>query len=167
MLDPFRSMDPFRMMREMMGADPFSGTAPVVAGAFAPDIEVKETKSAYVIRVDLPGVKAGDLDVSVTGSRLAISARREEEERAEDDRYYAYERSYGSFSRAFVMPDGADMENIKADLKEGVLSIEVPKKAEMHPRRVEIGQKATETEREATPAAAEAGRPVGEPKKAA
>src|SRR5262249_8334978 len=113
---------------------------------------------------DLPGVREQDLEVSVTGYRLTVSGKREEEERREDDRYFAYERSYGSFSRSFVMPEGADVESVKAELKDGVLHIIVPKKAEVQPRPIGVGQKGT---REVS----EAGKPEkperGEPKKAA
>ena len=107
--------------------------------AFAPDIEIKECKDSYCLKADLPGVQASDLEVNVIGNRLTVSGTREEEQRREDDRYFAYERSYGSFSRSFVLPEGADVDNLKADLKDGVLQIVVPKKAEVQARRVEIG----------------------------
>lgn len=105
---------------------------------FAPDIELKETKDAYVVKADLPGVHDEDIEVSITGNRLTVSGKREEEERQEDDRYFAYERSYGAFSRSFVMPESADLERVKANLKEGVLHVTVPKKAEMQARKIEI-----------------------------
>jgi HSP20 family protein len=73
------------------------------------------------------------------GNRLTVSGKREEEERNEDERYFSYERSFGTFSRSFVLPEGADPERIKADLRAGVLTITIPKKAEMQARRVEIG----------------------------
>jgi HSP20 family protein len=146
--DPFRMMeglgrsfDPWRMMRELMATDPFAGMVAPAGGAFAPDIEIKETKDAYVLCADLPGVKMDDLEVSVTGNRLTIDGSRSEEERREDDRYFAYERSYGSFSRSFVLPEGADLDKLRADLEGGVLRMTVPKKAEVQPRRIAVGGK--------------------------
>lgn len=149
-MESLRAWDPFRMMRDILGTDPFAGlVAPMAGGIFAPDIEVKETKDAYVFKADLPGVREQDLEVSVTGNRLTVGGKREEEERREDDRYFAYERSYGSFSRSFALPEGADVESVKADLKDGVLNIIVPKKAEVQPRRIEVGQKGAGKEIEA------------------
>jgi HSP20 family protein len=126
------------MIRELMGTDPFASMVSPVSGTFLPDIEIKETKDSYMIAADLPGVREQDLDISVTGNRLTVSGKREEENVREDDRYFACERSYGSFSRSFVLPEGADVEKVKAELKDGVLNITVPKKAEVKSRRVEI-----------------------------
>src|SRR5690348_1559997 len=92
--------EPMRLMRDMLGWDPFTEMLPSVGQnevVFAPRFEVKETKDAYVFKADLPGVKEDDLDVTVTGNRLTVSGKREAEQREESDRYYAYERSYGSF----------------------------------------------------------------------
>jgi HSP20 family protein len=161
-MDPFRMMDPLRIMRDMMSMDPFAGLVAPLSEMFAPDIELKETKDAYVIKADLPGVHDEDLEVSVTGNRLAVSGKREEEAREEDDRYFAYERSYGTFSRSFVMPEGADLDKVKAELKEGVLNITVPKKTEMQARKVEVS---AAKEAKAETGKAEMGK--AEPKKAA
>jgi HSP20 family protein len=138
-MDPMQVMDPMRMIREFMGMDPFAGLVAPTGAMFAPDIEIKETKDAYRLTADLPGVDMKDLEISVTGNRLTVSGKREEEQREEDDRYFAYERSYGAFSRSFVMPEAADCDNVKAELDGGVLKITVPKKAEMQPRRIEVG----------------------------
>lgn len=135
-----RTMDPFRMIRDIMAGDVFGGLVPTGAEIFAPDIEVKETKDAFVVCADLPGVKDEDVEVNITGNRLTLSGKREEERRDESDRYFAYERSFGSFSRSLTLPEGADLENVRAELKNGVLDITIPKKAEVQPRRVQIGK---------------------------
>jgi HSP20 family protein len=99
---------------------------------------VKETKDAYVFKVDLPGIDEKDLEISLTGNRLTVSGKREAEQRDENDRFYAYERSYGSFSRSFTLPDGADVEDADADMKSGVLMISIPKKPEHQPRKISL-----------------------------
>jgi HSP20 family protein len=139
MTEPLRAFDPMRLLRDMMGGDPFAGLVAAGGATFAPDVEIKETQDAYLVTADLPGVRADDLEVSVTGNRLTVSGKREEEQRREDDRFFAYERSYGAFSRSFVMPEGTDLDQLKADLKDGVLTVTVPKKAEVQARRVPIG----------------------------
>jgi HSP20 family protein len=127
------------MMRDLMRWDPFAemgfGRGEL---AFAPTFEVKETKDAYVFKADLPGILEEDLDVSLTGNRLTVSGKREEEKRQEEDRYYACERTYGSFSRSFTLPEGVDAEHAEADLSSGVLTITLAKKPEVKPKKIEV-----------------------------
>jgi HSP20 family protein len=134
--------DPFRAMRDMLRWDPFRELEAAVGageyGLYAPSFDVKENKDGYVFRADLPGVREEDLEISLTGNRLAISGKREQEKHEQGDTYYASERSYGSFSRAFTLPDGTDGENVKAELKNGVLQVVVPKKPEVQPRKIAI-----------------------------
>jgi HSP20 family protein len=134
-----RLWDPFRILMSDVFGPEMLGGGMTSERSFAPDIEVKETKQEFAFCADLPGVREDDVDIRVDGNRLTISGKREEEKRDEEDRYYAYERSFGSFSRSFVMPDSADMDKIQADLKDGVLRVEVPKKAETQPKRVALG----------------------------
>lgn len=128
--------DPFRIMFELMGDQ--AREARVPEATFHPTFEVFESKDAYVFKADLPGIKQEDLDISLTEKRLAISGKREAEERAAGDKYYAYERSYGAFTRTFTLPDGVDAEHVAADLKDGVLTLVVPKKPEVQPKRISI-----------------------------
>jgi HSP20 family protein len=135
--------DPFRMMREMLRWDPFQEMLPFApslepGAMFLPDFEVKETKDGYLFKADLPGVKEDDLEISLTGNRLVVSGKREVEKQEENETYFARERSYGTFTRTFTLPEGADVDHAKADLKNGVLTLVVPKKAEMQPRRIEV-----------------------------
>ena len=133
--------DPFRMMDALFRWDPFRSDSGFFApsGDFAPRFDVKETKSAYVIKADLPGLKEEDLNVSVTGHQLTVSGQREHERRDEGDQYFAVERSAGSFARTFSLPDVVDPDAVKADLKNGVLTLEIPKRPEAQPRKVRIG----------------------------
>jgi HSP20 family protein len=134
--------EPFRLMRDLMNWDPFSEMLPTLsrfeAASFAPRFEVKETKDAYVFKADLPGIEEKDLDITLTGNRLTISGKREAERHHESETYYACERSYGSFSRSFTLPEGADFEHCDADLKSGVLTVAVPKKPEHQPRKISL-----------------------------
>jgi len=138
---PQTTWEPLRLMRELMSWDPFAemlpslNTEPMV---FTPRFEVKETRDAYVFKADLPGIDEKDLEISLTGNRLTVSGKREAEERDENERFYAYERSYGSFSRSFTLPDGADVEHADADMKSGVLMISIPKKPEHQPRKISL-----------------------------
>jgi HSP20 family protein len=143
--DPGYRLDPFRMVGDLLRWDPFSENerwGSGVQGGFLPAVDLRETESAYHFNVDLPGVKEENVDVSLTGNRLTISGTREEETRDQNDRYHAYERSYGSFARSFSLPEGIDADHIQADMKNGVLSVTLPKRPEIQPRRIGIGQNA-------------------------
>ena len=137
-----RDWDPFRAMRDLMGWEPFAALSPnfraLESAAFSPDFEVKETKEGFVFRADVPGVKDADLDVKLTQNRLSIAGKRESEKTEKGDTYYTTERSYGSFTRAFTLPDGVDTDKIKAELKEGVLTLLVPKKPESQPKTIAV-----------------------------
>jgi HSP20 family protein len=134
--------EPLRLLREMMGWDPFAEMLPTAGRVermtFAPRFDVKETKDAYVFRADLPGIEDKDLDITLTGNRVTVSGKREAEERDENETFYAYERSYGSFSRSFTLPEGADFDRCEGQLKNGVLTLSVPKKPEHQPKKISL-----------------------------
>ena len=139
---PEYRLDPFRMMDALLRWDPLRGEWGGVGQSveFVPRFDVKEAKDAYVISADLPGVKDEDLNVSLNGNLLTISGTREEEHREEGESYFAMERSHGSFARSFTMPDGVDGDSVTADLKQGVLTVRIPKKPEVQPKRIAIGK---------------------------
>ena len=134
--------DPFRLMRDFINWDPFAEMAPSLIRAgesvFSPRFEVKETKNAYVFKADLPGLEEKDLEITVTGSRVTVSGKREAENEDEGETYYAYERSYGSFSRSFTLPEGADADHAEADLRNGVLTLSIPKLPEHQPKKISL-----------------------------
>jgi HSP20 family protein len=136
--------EPFRLVRDLMaGWDPFAEIVPTVnrpeeGAMFMPRFEVKETKEAYVFKADLPGIVEKDLDITVTGNRITIAGKREAEERKETDKYYAYERTYGGFTRSFTLPEGADIDHLDADLRDGVLTMTIGKKPELQPKKVTV-----------------------------
>lgn len=132
--------DPFEMMREMLRWEPFREFEPMMRpeGVWTPAFDVKETKEAFLFKADVPGLKEEDLDISITGNRLTVTGKREEEKKEENERYYSYERNYGSFSRTFTLPEGVDLDHIRAEMKEGVLTLNVPKLPEVQPKKISI-----------------------------
>lgn len=129
----FDLWDPFRLLfgeRELEGREP---------GMFIPDIEVRESDDGFVLSADLPGVGADDVDVSLQNNRLTITGTRKSEEKKEGERFHFYERSFGSFSRSLVLPESADPEQIDADMKDGVLTIHIPKRKEASARKIKVG----------------------------
>ena len=134
--------DPWRTVRALLAWDPFRDLAPFSFGehdAFlAPAFDIKETKEAYVFKADVPGIQEKDLEVTLTGNRLTVSGKRNAEQEEKANRYYTYERHYGTFTRSFGLPDGADFGNLNASLDQGVLTISVPKKPEVLPKKIAV-----------------------------
>lgn len=136
--DPLQLLmrDPFQLMRDML-VEPFRALTGREA-AWNPGFEIRETDDAFVFRADMPGVRDEDIDISMIGNQLQISGKREQEQQQDEGRYHTYERAYGSFARVFALPDSADIDNIRAELSNGVLTLSVPKKPGSTPQRRKI-----------------------------
>lgn len=135
----FTETDPFKVMREMLRWDPLASyPAELRTANFAPAFDVKETKEAFIFKADLPGVKEQDLEIAYQGNQLVVRGKREQEKEEKTDTYYAYERSYGTFARTFTLPYGVDSEHANAELKEGVLTIALPKKPEVQTKKIAV-----------------------------
>jgi HSP20 family protein len=105
---------------------------------FAPDFDVKETKDSFIFAADLPGIAEKDVQVELTENRLSISGTREAEKIDQGQTYYASERSFGSFTRSFMLPEGVDADKVRAELKHGVLEVVVAKRPEARSKKVPI-----------------------------
>lgn len=135
--------DPFAMMREMLRTWPETGRSwpgftTLESMRFNPDFDVKETREGYLVRADLPGVAEKDLEVTHQGNMLRVTGKREAEKEDKSDTYYTMERSYGSFTRMFTLPEAADVDRTNAELKNGVLQIFIPRRAEMKSTKVAV-----------------------------
>jgi HSP20 family protein len=138
--------DPFAGLTDLIRWDPFKEAGyPVFqryfereASPFVPRFEVRETKDALIVKADLPGVKTEDIDVSVHGNVLSVSGKREQEKKTDDEQFHMVERSFGSFTRSFTIPDDIDSKKLEAELKEGVLTVTLPKGPEAKPQKVQV-----------------------------
>ena len=141
-LDLFRGWSPFReygalpsRLARFFGE---GGQQVPFTGRFAPSVDIAEDDDRYVITVELPGSKKEDVTVEMNDRVLTIRGekRNEREEKKEQSRWV--ERSYGSFSRSFTLPSNAVADRVKAEFKDGVLTIEVPKAEEAKPKAITI-----------------------------
>jgi HSP20 family protein len=111
----------------------FSQAFPARAGGMAatlrPNVDISESKKAYTVRADLPGVKRDDVSIDVEGQTLAIRAEKRRESEEDEEGYHCVERSYGMVQRVLSLPDDADAEAIEAKFKNGVLKLRIPKHA--------------------------------------
>lgn len=116
----------------------FAASAQRPTRAFAPAVDIVEEENAYVLKAEVPGVPANELDVSVHEGVLTLKGERKHEQEENRDGYRRVERSYGSFSRSFVLPEGTAVDGIEAKAENGVLTITVPKVPAPSPRKIEI-----------------------------
>ncbi len=108
------------------------------AGVF-PLLNVSATKDHYIVRAELPGVKADELDITVTGGNLTITGQRRILPEEENARYHRRERESGKFSRAVSLQGPLDADNVTATLKNGILKVVIPKADEAKPKKIVIG----------------------------
>ena len=134
------SLEPFGLVRNLLRWDPFRDQDLNLdfQSGFLPSFDIQETPEAYVFEADIPGIKQDDLDLSLVGNRLTVSGKREAHSRKEGDTYFTMERSFGSFSRSFTLPEGVDSGQVKAELRDGVLCVTLPKVAEVQPKKISI-----------------------------
>jgi HSP20 family protein len=109
-----------------------------VTQGFAPAVDIHETPVAYVLSVELPGVRLEDVDVKLEKSALILSGSRRYEQKAEGGGFRRVERRYGNFSRSFTLPDDVDPDGIEAHLEDGVLMISVPKGTKGQARKITV-----------------------------
>ena len=105
---------------------------------WTPRVDLAETDNAYLIQLDVPGVTKEDFNINFQDGTLTVSGERRMEETKEDENYVRVERSRGRFYRSFSLPKVVDAEQIKADYKNGVLKITIPKAEETKPRRIDV-----------------------------
>ncbi|HTM49532.1 MAG TPA: Hsp20/alpha crystallin family protein [Bryobacteraceae bacterium] len=116
-----------RMLNEPRGARPWS-----------PSVDIAETEDELVLKADLPEVKLEDVEVRVENQTLTLKGERKFEQDNSVRGFHRIERSYGAFTRSFSVPGTVDSEKVTAELKNGVLTVKLPKKEAAKPRQVKI-----------------------------
>jgi HSP20 family protein len=140
--EPFRELAALqsemgRWMNQMgLASQPGNGQS---TSNWVPAVDVWETENELVLSFDLPGIAEDKIAVELDDNVLTVSGERERTERQEGDRFYRFERRFGSFTRSVTLPPGVSEDQIRADYRDGVLEIRVPKPEEQRPKRIPIG----------------------------
>ncbi len=135
-----RSRDDFdRMFGKFFGASmlPTDGRFNRTEG-WLPPVDVSETDDGVMIRAEVPGVLARDLEITVTGTTLNITGKKEEKEETEQEDFYRCERRFGAFRRVIELPESIDADRVNAETENGVVIIRIAKKPGQRTRRIEI-----------------------------
>ncbi len=117
--------------------------------SWMPIVDISENDSGFEINAELPCVAQEDVQVSVTDNLLTIKGEKNQKQETENKSYHRVERQYGTFQRSFTLPKHVDIGNIKADYKDGILTLTIPKAEAAKPKEIQIGvQSVNETSQE-------------------
>jgi HSP20 family protein len=105
---------------------------------WTPSVDISETENELVLHVDVPGIRLEDIDVRLENGTLTVKGERKFEQASNNKGYHRMERSYGAFARSFSLPDTVDPDKIRAEYKDGVLTINVAKKEVAKPRSIKV-----------------------------
>ena len=115
-----------------------AGKEAMTVAEWSPLVDITEDDKEYLIKVELPEVKKEDVKVAVENGVLTITGERKSEKEEKNKKYHRVERAYGSFVRSFALPDLADADKVKAEFKDGMLAVHVPKSERAKAKQVEV-----------------------------
>ena len=106
--------------------------------AWSPVVDIEESAEAYIIHAELPGLSKEKVKVTVENGVLTLSGERDLERRVETKTFHRVERSHGTFTRSFTLPDDVESESVEANFKDGLLEIQIAKREEALPKSIEV-----------------------------
>lgn len=107
----------------------------------APALDISEDKDNFIVKVELPGMKKDDIDVSLHDGNLSISGERKSEKKSEETQVYRSERYFGRFQRTVALPAPVAADKVRGDYKDGVLTVTLPKAEEAKPKQINVQTK--------------------------
>jgi HSP20 family protein len=142
--EPFRDLVTFQDRLNRIFEDAFRGNRGpsdeewALGGSWAPSVDIYEQEGNLVLKAELPGIDPKDVDVRVENNVLTLRGERKLDTEVKKESYHRVERSYGAFSRSFTLPNVVDTDKIRAEFKDGVLRLVLPKKEEAKPKQISI-----------------------------
>ncbi len=140
--DPFRELEEMSDRLNRMFSRPAiatkNGKEALTVADWTPTVDISESDGEYLIKAELPEVKKEDVKVTLEDGVLTLTGERRQEKEEKTTKYHRVERSYGSFVRSFSLPELVDETKVKAEYKDGVLSLHLPKSEKAKPRAIEV-----------------------------
>jgi len=135
-----RRRTPFsRLFDEFVASlEPTGGSEEVANRGWIPAVDIRETDAGFVFEAELPGLTKENVHITLENQVLSIEGERRQEKEEKGVDYHRIERSVGSFSRSFTLPSNASSEGVEASFRDGILTIEIPKREETKPRQIAI-----------------------------
>lgn len=138
LLEPFFGIRSLQEEMNRLFSDYFGQTAETRVPAISPAVDMLETKDSVTVKVELPGIKKEDVEISLKDELLTIRGEKKEEKEEKGENRYYIERSYGSFSRTLTLPSRVKADKVKANYKDGVLEIVLPKVEEEKTKEIQV-----------------------------
>ena len=138
--EPFRELSALQNRMSRLFEEQYGGEREeaLTAGAFVPPVDIYEDEHSIQLKLEVPGIEEKDLDVKVENNILTVSGERKFEKEEKEENFRRVERSYGSFSRSFTLPNMVNPEDVSADYSNGVLKIKLGKRAEAKPKQIKV-----------------------------
>jgi HSP20 family protein len=136
--EPFRTTTGLESQVNRIFGELFDRSQESNLTTWAPAVDIFENEHELVVKADLPDVKPEELDIRVENNILTIRGERKFEKKVDEKNYLRVERSYGSFARSFSLANTVNSEAIKADYKDGVLTLTIPKREEAKPKQIKV-----------------------------
>jgi HSP20 family protein len=139
--DPFREVLTLQNRLNSLFQDYNRGTGEselVSTASFVPPVDIYEDEHKIVLKLEVPGMKQEDLDIQLENNNLTVRGERKFEKEEKEENFHRIERRYGSFYRAFTIPNTVNPDSVKADYDAGVLRIQLEKRAEAKPKQIKV-----------------------------
>jgi len=139
--DPFRELESMSDRLNRVFARPTLSTSSreaLTVADWIPTVDISETDTEYLIKAELPEVKKEDVKVTVENGVLTLQGERRQEKEEKGKKYHRVERSYGSFARSFTLPESVDEGAVKAEYKDGMLNLHLPKTEKVKPKSIDV-----------------------------
>jgi len=140
--DPFRELEDMSERLNRMFARPAvrssNGKEALTVADWMPTVDISETDAEYLIKAELPEIKKEDVKVTVEDGVLTLQGERRQEKEEKGKKFHRVERSYGSFVRSFTLPESVDDAGVKAEYKDGVLALHLPKTERVKPKAIDV-----------------------------
>lgn len=140
--DPFRELEDMSERLNRMFARPAvrpgSGKEALTVADWMPTVDISETDAEYLIKAELPEIKKEDVKVTVEDGVLTLQGERRQEKEEKGKKFHRVERSYGSFVRSFTLPESVDDAGVKAEYKDGILALHLPKTERVKPKAIDV-----------------------------
>ncbi|MDF0644143.1 MAG: Hsp20/alpha crystallin family protein [Nitrospira sp.] len=140
--DPFRELEDMSERLNRVFARPAArvsnGKEALTVADWMPTVDISETDGEYLIKAELPEVKKEDVKVTVEDGVLTLQGERRQEKEEKGKKFHRVERSYGSFVRSFTLPESVDDGGVKAEYKDGVLALHLPKTERVKPKAIDV-----------------------------
>jgi HSP20 family protein len=136
--NPFVELDEIQQRLNRLFVERTAKTPPDAFADFMPPVDIQETENEFIVKADLPDVKKEEVKVHLQDGVLAIEGERRQEKEEKGKRFHKVEREYGKFVRRFAMPTDIDATKVRAEFKEGVLNVYLPKAPSAKPMLVDV-----------------------------